>query len=87
MTYRNRRQSHAPRVLTAKYPGKCACCGGDIKAGEIVEWIGATRQLFHFKGSSGDSSACYGVLRAKRDHRYNVDPGELAADRWNETHS
>jgi len=57
----------AIRTLTAKFAGKCWCCGGEIPAGKFVEYNPRTKQIGHFKASEGNSPECYGVLSAKQD--------------------
>ena len=64
MAYRNR--STSPRTITAKFAGKCACCSGEIKAGEIVDYNPARREIAHYKAFEGNSSKCYGVLRQNK---------------------
>lgn len=63
MTYR----SMAIRTLTAKYAGKCSCCGGHIPAGKFVEYNPRTKKIAHFKASEGNSPECYGVLKKQHD--------------------
>lgn len=72
MAYR----STSIRTMTARYPGKCFCCGGDIPAGKFVEYDPRTKRIGHFKASEGNSSECYGVLKGKQQ-----DPGFVDVDR------
>lgn len=70
------RQSMAIRTMTAKYAGKCYCCGGDIPAGKFVEYDPRTKRIGHFKAAEGNSPECFGVLKAKQQ-----DPGFVDLDR------
>jgi hypothetical protein len=64
MNYRRSNyRSHSARTITAKFLGKCFCCGGDVMPGELADYIPATRKIGHYKAASGDSSRCYSVLR------------------------
>jgi hypothetical protein len=76
-------RSHAAREIIARYPGKCACCGGAIPAGALVSYYPG-RGIAHVGGLDGNSATCAAVLRAAAAY---PDPGELAADRWTESHS
>jgi len=74
MNYRRSNyRSHSARVITAKFTGKCFCCGGDVKAGELADYIPATRQIGHYKAASGDSARCYGVLKAEQTPFIDID--------------
>jgi hypothetical protein len=64
MAYRSR--STAIRTITAKFAGKCACCGGQINAGEIVDYYPAKREIAHYQAFNGNSSKCYNVLRREK---------------------
>lgn len=76
-----RTRSTEPRFIHAKFASKCACCGGAIPAGQLVEWSPSRREVRHLSNQfTGDSARCAEVLRAAM----YPDPGELAADRWNE---
>jgi hypothetical protein len=77
MTMRN-----STRTITVKYAGKCACCGATIAAGQLADYYPARRQIAHIGGLDGNSARCTSEIR-RADLR---DPGEDAADRWNETH-
>jgi hypothetical protein len=66
--------------MIAKFAGKCACCGADIKAGEMVTWYPSRREIAHVGGLDGNSARCAANIAAKM----YPDPGELAEDRWNE---
>jgi hypothetical protein len=52
-------------VIKAKFSGKCACCGGTIKAGEIVDYYPAKRQIAHMGGLDGNSPYCTANIRNK----------------------
>jgi len=91
MRYRNknRTDSNTPRTLVAKYAGKCASCGGSIAAGQAVWWVpkAGIYHLGNFDGAgkyTANSAQCAAVLSEKI--AAYADPGEDAADRWNETH-
>ena len=47
------------RTITVKYAGRCGCCGGEIKRGEIAEYDRKTRTIYHLGGPNGESTACY----------------------------
>jgi hypothetical protein len=79
MRYRNRANTES-RNMYAKYAGKCTCCGADIKAGEYVTYYPSRRAIAHVGGLDGNSATCCANIRAEM----YPDPGELAADRWNE---
>lgn len=97
--YQSNRKPEA-RNMAAKYAGKCACCGGDIKAGEWVTYyppgmMGPNTKgvIGHVGGLEGNGQRCFGELRRRAadrdmpaDRDCYPDPGELAEDRWNETH-
>ena len=69
------------RTIVARYAGRCACCGAAIKRGETVTYYPG-QGIAHPGGLDGNSAICAAVIRAK----LYPDPGELAEDRWNETH-
>jgi hypothetical protein len=91
MNYRYRRQSKPTvRTIVAKYAGQCACCGADIRAGEMVDYypVGTiasrtTPAIAHRGGLDGNSPRCSAELRRKNEA---PDPGELAADQWAAEH-
>ena len=62
------------KIITAKYAGKCACCGGAIKAGEMVEWE-RSRGVSHMGGLDGNSAKCTGEIRRRL---YEPDPVDMA---------
>jgi hypothetical protein len=64
MAYRSR--STATRTITAKFAGKCACCGGDIPAGKMVDYDPNKRQIAHYRAFQGNSPECFGVLRKEK---------------------
>jgi hypothetical protein len=66
--------------MYAKFAGKCACCGADIKAGEYITWYPSRHEIAHVGGLDGNSSRCASNIAASM----YPDPAELAADRWNE---
>jgi hypothetical protein len=77
------------RTIVVKYAGQCACCGAEIKAGQMADYypIGtiagrSTAAIAHMGGLEGKSGTCTANIRAE----YVRDPGEDAADRWNELH-
>lgn len=88
-----------PRNMVAKYAGQCACCGVAIKAGEWITYYPANGErkaaVYHMQNREGDSGRCYIELVKQREAKEAAypytpdcypDPGELAEDRWNETH-
>lgn len=76
MTYRSR--SNSPRTITAKFAGKCGCCGGDIPAGRMVTYRPG-KGIYHLENPhTGDSAECYGVLRQQHEKR---DAGFVDLDR------
>lgn len=77
-----RRTSSTPRQMYAKFAGKCACCGAPIKAGEFITYYPSRREIAHVGGLDGNNATCAANIRADM----YPDPGELAEDRWNETH-
>jgi hypothetical protein len=87
-----KRSNNEVRYLNAKYAGKCAACGGAIKAGELVAWDPARRQIEHLGNYdpsgryTANSAMCASVLSGKFAAAGYGDPGEDAADRWSETH-
>jgi hypothetical protein len=77
------------RTIAVKYSGECLCCGATIKAGEMADYypVGTiasrtTPAIAHVGGLDGNSARCSANLRQD----FVRDPGEDAADRWNETH-
>jgi hypothetical protein len=85
--YRTNRRPEA-RGLIVKYAAACICCGAEIKAGEYATYypVGTIAsqtegKIGHPGGLEGNSARCTSNIAAGY-----VDPGELAADRWNETH-
>lgn len=87
--YRGR--TEMPRLIVGRYAGECCSCGGAIAAGEVVTWWPAKRAISHAYAQDGDKSRCprrqisADHVAVDHDPGY-VDPGELAEDRWNETH-
>jgi hypothetical protein len=77
-----RYRSSVPRTITAKFNGQCRCCGAAIKAGETVDYYPSLKAIAHVGGLDGNSARCSANIAAKM----YPDPGELNADRWNETH-
>ena len=61
MRYRNNASSNTIRIIIAKFAGKCACCGGAIPAGAMVDYWPTRRSIAHHKGWNGDSVTCYNV--------------------------
>lgn len=77
------------RVINAKFAGKCLCCGGDIPAGALVTYHPG-KGIAHLSNYyTGDSAMCSFVVGQRMKEQAAAgyaDPGELAADRWNDTH-
>lgn len=67
MRYRNNRSNSEPRNMYAKYAGKCACCGADIKVGEYITYYPARREIAHVGGLDGNSARCSGNIAKQRD--------------------
>ena len=88
--YRRYHRKPEPRAMAVKYAGTCHCCGGAIKTGELATYYppgtiaNQTKGVIaHIGGLDGNSARCAANIKSARDPGY-VDPGELAADRWNE---
>lgn len=88
-----RGRSEAPRLIEARYDGECCSCGGAIKAGMVVTYWPGKRAVSHANAQDGDRSQCPRPRFLKSERTgYDPapaaypDPGELAADRWSETH-
>lgn len=78
-----------PRVITVKYAGKCACCGGTIKAGAMATYYpagtiaGVTEaRIAHVGGLDGTSATCAGVIRDKAVNDY---AGDGLDSRWEDS--
>lgn len=89
MAYGTMHRYRKPEVrnIMVKFAGTCLCCGAVIKAGEVASFypVGTiasrtTSAIAHVGGLDGNSPRCTAVRRAEM----YPDPGELAADRWNE---
>lgn len=74
MAYRRFHRAARPqvRVITAKFPGPCACCGAPIAAGEMVEYfpVGTiagrdTAAIAHVGGLDGTGAKCSVELRKR----------------------
>jgi hypothetical protein len=96
MRYRKYSSNPKPRDMVVKYAGPCACCGAIIAAGTWATYYPAgtiasrtTGAIAHVGGLDGNSGTCTANIRRELENREQVirDPGEDAADRWNETHS
>jgi hypothetical protein len=74
-----RRQNNSPRIMTARFAGKCACCGADIKAGETITWYPSRKQIAHVGGLDGNSARCTAEIRKRM-----YDPGFVDLDRMHE---
>lgn len=68
------------RTITVKYPGKCACCGGVINAGQVADYypVGTiagvhVAQIAHLKAMQGDSIACSQELKKRLDSPDSFD--------------
>ena len=100
--YRKFNRKPQAHNMTAKFAGKCTCCGGDIKAGEWITYYpagmmgpGSKGVIGHVGGLEGNGQKCFVKLRNDHEAKEAAypytpdcypDPGELAEDRWNETH-
>lgn len=78
MRYNRNRTSNSPRIITSKFAGKCGCCGGEIPAGRMVEYIQG-KGIYHYKATSGDSPECYGVLKQRNESGF-VDLDRMYED-------
>ena len=90
MRYRkyNNRKPQA-RTITVKYAGPCACCGAEIKAGQMADYypVGTlasrtTGAIAHVGGLEGNSPRCTEQLR-RTQHTFG-DPGYVDLDRMYE---
>ncbi len=79
-------RSTAPRTITVKFKGQCHCCGATIYAGEIADYYPALKAIAHMGGLEGTSGRCSANIKTSMTADYVRDPGEDAADRWNEQH-
>ena len=98
--YRKFNRKPEPHNMTAKYAGNCHCCGAAIKAGEWVTYYppgpaGPKGVIAHVGGLEGNGQRCFVNLRNAQEAKEAAypytpdcypDPGELAEDRWNDTH-
>lgn len=93
MSYRrfNRYSKPTPRNITAKYAGKCICCGAEIQSGEMVTYYpagtiaGITEgKIGHIGGLDGNSAKCSNVTRAQMiaDKNLNDYAGDGLDQRW-----
>lgn len=83
-----RRSRPTVRTITVKYAGKCACCGGEIKAGQIVDYypVGTIAgvhesRIAHVGGLDGNSQVCFNTMKAK-DNALNSYAGDGLDARW-----
>jgi hypothetical protein len=60
------RSNTKPRDMTAKFPGKCACCGAPIAAGEWITYYPKERWIGHVGGLEGTSARCTVEIRKSR---------------------
>jgi hypothetical protein len=77
----------SPRTITAKYDGVCACCSGAIKAGAMVDYYPAKKQIFHLGGMDGNSGQCSANIRAARTAAGDpgfVDLDRMVEDQWSD---
>jgi hypothetical protein len=72
------RKNNSSRTIRVKYPGKCACCGALIKAGEIADYYPSRRDIAHVGGLDGNSPRCTAELTKQQD------PGFVDLDRMYE---
>lgn len=70
MTRYRRTYDTRPRGMAARYAGKCASCGTDIKPGDPMVWAPATR--YAHCGRCGES-LLYGVAREDSYAQYGTD--------------
>ena len=89
MSYRRhyRAANPQPRNMTIKYAGKCACCGGEIKAGEwatyyppgtIAGWTKGA--IGHCGGLEGDGLRC--TIELRKQHAVNSYAGDGLDERY-----
>jgi hypothetical protein len=89
MNYRRHQARPQMRVITVKYDGECHCCGATIKAGQMASYYpagmaGPKGVIAHMGGLEGTGGPCTANIRERME--LVRDPGEDAADRWNEMH-
>lgn len=80
--YRNYRSNNAVRTITAKFAGKCAGCGAEIKAGMLCDYDPSRKAIGHLGAFSGDGDKmgqCYSARKAQEK-----DPGFVDLDRMYE---
>lgn len=78
-----RRFSRRPaqvRNMVVKFAGLCACCGGEIAAGEYATYYPAgtlsgsnVGRIAHVGGIEGNGVMCTEVLRAKHHPEYHAE--------------
>jgi hypothetical protein len=88
-----RHSKPTPRNIAAKYEGKCACCGGVIKIGQVCTYYPAGTiagvdmgRIAHVGGLDGNSEVCFNVLKAKLAAGVDKSVNDYAGDgldaRW-----
>lgn len=75
-TYRAR--STVARQMTARFPGTCRVCGGQVRPGDTIEWIASSRTVMH-AACTGDTAPADRALAAYVAEGLGEDDG--GADR------
>lgn len=73
------KRNNSPRTIIAKFAGKCTCCGGIIKAGELADYYPARRAIGHVGALDGTSPHCTAEIR-KRNEVAFVDVDRIFED-------
>jgi hypothetical protein len=91
MAYRRYRNYSKPtaRAITVKFAGTCACCGDQIRAGELAMYYPAGTiagvpegKIAHIGGLDGNSKKCAEVLKSKHDAGLNNYAGDGLDSRY-----
>lgn len=84
--YRKQYRKPQVRTITVKYAGPCACCGAEIKAGEIADYyppgtIASVNEgrIAHIGGLDGNSARCSSEIAKRRDRDF-VDLDRMYED-------
>lgn len=94
MAYRryNRASKPTSRNIAVKYAAPCACCGAQIKAGELATYypVGTIAgvhegKIAHMGGLDGNSRRCADELRKGKDAGANDYAGDGLDARWEDS--
>lgn len=75
-----------PRDIVVKYPGKCGCCGAEIKAGEVATYYppgtcgNKEGRIGHVGGLEGASARCTEEIRKRDFPEYAVEVARREAE-------